>query len=119
MLAVCLHPPVDGIVYTVKAGDTAESLGKYIWCKQRTNHFICFNDLEISGIQAGGIVIPSGSLPETCVQVMLHLVLLQPPTATVLTAVTYRQTGINFRSTFSNGYAYGYCTWYAYERRMQ
>jgi len=111
-------PPVDGIVYTVKAGDTAESLAStYSASKER---IISFNDLEISGIQAGArIVIPSGSLPEN-----MRPGYVAPRAATTTygygsDSSNLSTTGINFRSTSSNGYAYGYCTWYAYERRMQ
>lgn len=79
-------PPVNGIVYTVKSGDTADSLAK----KYSTNadQITFFNDAEVSGLQVGEqIVIPNG----------------QPPATPVY----------NFLAIYgSNGYDYGFCTWY-------
>ena len=109
--------PTDGVIYTVKAGDTPEGLATaYSASKDR---IISFNDLEISGLTAGArIVIPSGILPEN-----------QRPGYVAPTRATAYGYGVssgnlvtvssNFRSTSGNGYAYGYCTWYAYERRLQ
>lgn len=108
--------PIDGVIYTVKAGDTPESLAtKYTASKDR---IVTFNDLEISGMQAGTrIVIPSGTLPENMRPGY------QAPRPAYYGGYSdtsgLSTTGINFRSTSSNGYAYGYCTWYAFERRMQ
>lgn len=110
--------PTDGVVYTVKTGDTADSLAStYSASKDR---IISFNDLEISGLTPGTrIVIPNGVLPEA----------MRPGyVAPVSRATTYGYaTGTdnlttvssNFHSTSGNGYAYGYCTWYAFERRLQ
>ena len=103
--------PTDGVIYTVKAGDTPEGLATaYSASKDR---IISFNDLEISGLTAGArIVIPSGILPEN-----------QRPGYVAPTRATAYGYGVssgnlvtvssNFRSTSGNGYAYGYCTWYA------
>lgn len=111
-------PPVDGVVYTVKAGDTTESVaGKYAASKER---IISFNDLEIDGMKAGSqIVIPGGTLPED-----------QRPgyQAPVGRASSYGgSSGYRVSSSIQgmrsgsvgNKYAWGYCTWYAYERRAQ
>jgi len=108
-------PPIDGVVYTVKAGDSADSIAStYSASKDR---IISFNDLEISGVQSGArIVIPGGVLPET-----------QRPgyQAPVSRATTYSGgTGYRVSSGISgvsagNKYAWGNCTWYAYERRVQ
>lgn len=79
-------PPVNGIVYTVKAGDTAASLAaKY---SASSDQIIAFNDAEITGLQVGEqILIPGG----------------QTPAAPVY----------NFFAIYgSNGYDYGFCTWY-------
>jgi len=111
-------PPIDGVVYTVKASDTPESIAKtYASNKDR---IISFNDLEISGLKAGSkIVVPNGSLPED-----------QRPgyQAPVSQTSSYGgSSGYRVNSNIAgmrsgsagNKYAWGYCTWYAYERRAQ
>jgi surface antigen len=111
-------PPVDGIVYTVRSGDTPDGLASTYGANK--DRIISFNDLEISGLKPGSkIVIPSGTLPEN----------QRPGYVAPRTAVaTYGTLGntdnlstvtAGFKSTSGNGYAYGYCTWYAYERRAQ
>lgn len=112
-------PPVDGVIYTVKAGDTPDSVAStYSASKDR---IIAFNDLEISGMQPGArIVIPGGILPEN------QRPGYQAPRTNAYggysgysDASNLSTVAANFRSTSGNGYAYGYCTWYAYERRLQ
>lgn len=103
-------PPsgVNAIVYTVKSGDTPDSLAE----KYRTNKdsIIAFNDAEVSGLKVGmQIIIPDG---------------LQP-----VARGASVNTGIYSGSSFawggfapiygSNGYDYGYCTWYAAVKRAQ
>ncbi|HEX7963801.1 MAG TPA: CHAP domain-containing protein [Candidatus Saccharimonadales bacterium] len=87
-------PPVNGIVYTVQSGDTIDSLAS----KYRANHdqIVAFNDAEIAGIQTGEqILIPNGQLPA-------------PTVITRVSAAVYGSY---------NGYDYGFCTWYAANRR--
>lgn len=58
--AQILVPPVTGIVYTVKQGDTVASLASTYQADQ--NKIIAFNDAEIGGIQPGQrILIPDGT----------------------------------------------------------
>lgn len=90
-------PPVNGIVYTVKAGDTPASLAARYQADQ--NQIITYNDAEISGLKPGDqIIIPNGQ-----VQV-----------------VTARAVSVSFSSFTAsyggNGYDYGYCTWYVANR---
>jgi surface antigen len=94
-------PPhgVNGIVYTVKEGDTPASLAE----RYRANRdaIIAFNDAEVSGLTEGEkIVIPDG---------------LQPVQR------TYGSFAWNsYAAVYSgNGYDYGYCTWWAALRRAQ
>lgn len=101
--------PVDGIVYTVKEGDTVEKLAeKY---KASRDRIVAFNDLEIDGLKKDvKIVIPAGQLPET-----------ERP-GYVAPTLSYYSTqsiaGTLFRgSSAGNGYAYGYCTFYAKNMR--
>jgi len=89
-------PPVNGIVYTVADADTVESLAtKY---KANVDQIIAFNDAEITGIKPGEqIIIPNGQIV---------------PVAPAYVS-TIRATG-SFVATYgSNGYDYGYCTYYA------
>ncbi len=97
--------PRDGVVYTVKSGDTIQGLAdKY---KADASTITTYNDLEISGITAGlKIVIPGGVLPTN-----------ERPgySAPVVTGGGY-YSGYRAGSV-GNRYAFGNCTWYAYERR--
>ncbi|HSX32033.1 MAG TPA: LysM peptidoglycan-binding domain-containing protein [Candidatus Saccharimonadales bacterium] len=89
-------PPQNGIVYTVKSGDTVDSLSQ----KYRANkdQLIAYNDVELTGLKPGErILIPDGQ---------------QPAPAVYVTRATVAVYGYN-------GYDYGWCTWYAAERRSQ
>ncbi len=95
-------PPVTGIVYAVKAGDTPASLAQKFKADQ--SQIIAYNDAEISGLQVGEqIIIPNGQQ------------------AAVRTSSTSYGLGYlgGVPSYGSNGYDYGFCTWYAANRRAQ
>lgn len=98
-----------GIVYTVKAGDDAPKLAERY--KADSDRIITYNNLEISGLVAGQkIVIPDGVLPEN------ERPGYRPPVVS--------RSSVNFLSVrptvfAGNGYAYGYCTWYAFNRRAE
>jgi surface antigen len=94
-------PPagVDGIVYKVKAGDTAKKLAdKYNASK---SDLIAFNDAELTGLIKGErIVIPDGTVAA--------------PT------YNFSYSGFAFGYTAQygfNGYDFGWCTWYVANRR--
>lgn len=93
-------PPVTGIVYTVKAGDTLDSLAtKY---KTNKDQLIAFNDAEISGIKVGErIIMPNGTLP----------------TPALTRGLAWGGSSPIFGA--NNGYDFGYCTWYAADRRKE
>ncbi len=109
-------PPVDGIVYTVREGDTVDSLaGKYGADKSR---IVSFNDLELGGLTPGKtIVIPGGVLPsnERPGYVDPHLAASQGSYYGGYSTVNAQIA----RASAGNRYAFGNCTWYAYERRLQ
>ena len=101
--------PRDGIVYTVKAGDTVASIAdKY---KSDASVITTYNDLEISGVTAGlKIVVPNGQLPTN----------ERPGYVAPVTYSSASSGGYyaGYRSgSVGNRYAFGNCTWYAYERR--
>lgn len=94
-------PPtgVSGIVYVVKSGDTVQSLAtKY---KANADQITLYNDPEISGLPVGEkIIIPNGQMQ---------------------VAPAYGSRALLSAGSFtaqygSNGYARGYCTYYAAAR---
>ncbi|OGL22188.1 hypothetical protein A2707_02525 [Candidatus Saccharibacteria bacterium RIFCSPHIGHO2_01_FULL_45_15] len=109
-------PPVDGVVYTVKSGDTADTIANAY--KADKDRIVRFNDLEISGATVGSkIVVPGGILPEE------QRPGYQAPASPVRVNST-GESGFRLKSTIargssSNTYAWGYCTWYVFERRAQ
>lgn len=98
-------PPADGVVYTVRASDTIDGLAStYNTTKERIT---AVNNLEISGLKPGAkIIIPGGILPTE----------QRPGYVAPRAAVAADFSGI---SSGGNGYAYGYCTYYASARRAQ
>lgn len=105
-----LIPGTTGVVYTVKNGDTPTSLAdKY---KADSDRIITYNDLEITGLRPGAqIVIPGGILPD-------------PERPGYVAQSSRYNTGITISSVSptvfgGNGYAFGYCTFYAFNRRAE
>lgn len=99
-----LIPGVTGVIYVVKSGDDVAKLAsKY---KADKNRIISYNNLEFSGLQPGArIVIPGGVLPTT-----------ERPG--YVAPVSYSYSFAAGPTVYSgNTYAYGYCTYYAYNKR--
>jgi LysM repeat protein len=97
-----LISPVNGIVYKVNVGDTVDALAaKYSANKEL---LIAMNDAEV-GLPVGQyIIIPDGSLPTT--------------RARALGGVSGFSFGLGAQYS-GNGYDFGYCTWYAADRRIK
>jgi surface antigen len=94
-------PPVNGIVYTVKAGDTPASIAKKYSADE--SQVITLNDAEINGLTPGElIIVPNGRI------------------ATVASAsVSFGSFG-GFTAVYGgNGYDPGWCTWYVANRRAE
>lgn len=110
-----LIPPTDGVIYTVKGGDTVTSIAsKY---QASSSRIVSFNDLELSGLRPGKtIVIPGGVLPAA-----ERPGYVAPSTSSGgyygggYAAIDAQMAG----ASAGNRYAFGNCTWYAYERRVQ
>ncbi|MGD8373460.1 MAG: LysM peptidoglycan-binding domain-containing protein [Candidatus Woesebacteria bacterium] len=104
-----------GVLYTAKSGDTAESLAsKY---KADKDRIITFNDLELTGVKEGNeLIIPDGVLPEN-----ERPGYVAPAATTTTSSYSSSSTVVASGITVygNNGYAYGYCTWYAYNRRAE
>ncbi len=99
-----ISPISDGIVYSVVSGDTPQSLAdKY---RASKDAIIAFNDAEVSGLPVGEkIVIPGGT---------------QPAARSTGAAVFGGFAWGGYTAVYSsNGYDYGWCTYYAALRRAQ
>lgn len=107
-------PPVDGVVYTARDGDTAESIAaKY---KSDAARIVSQNDLELHGLSAGTrVIVPGGVLPES-----ERPGYVAPRTVYTTPVVTSTQLyNSDYTVQAGNRYSYGYCTWYAYNRRAE
>lgn len=109
--------PINGVLYSVKSSDTTESLAKKYKVDQ--TRLIGYNDLEVSGLKSNSsIILPDGVLPEE----------ERPGYVAPVEVVSYYAgvgSGFGGRTwyissgTGSGPYAYGNCTLYAYNRRVQ
>lgn len=101
-------PNVDGVLYTVRPGDTVDSIAqRYSTNRER---LVSYNDLEINGVTAGQqIVLPGGILPTN-----ERPGYVAPSRSSGSIAYSYSNSAVA-----GNRYDYGYCTWYAYNRRAQ
>ncbi len=106
-------PGTDGVVYTVKQGDTIDTIAsRYNVDKQR---IVTYNDLELTGVNAGmRIVLPEGVLPDN----ERPGSVVRSPNASFSTPASGQTFTANAASV-GNRYSYGYCTWYAYNRRAE
>ena len=113
-------PPIDGVVYTLKAGDTADSIASTY--KADKNRIISFNDMELNGVTAGQkIVVPGGIMPEDQrpgYQAPVRGSLGTTPSSSAV-GTGYRVDSNIAGASAGNRYAWGNCTWYVYERRLQ
>ena len=101
-------PPVGvaGLVYTVKDGDTPQTLAERYGADK--NLIIAYNDAEIAGLKVGErIIIPDG----------------RPPTPTVNRYIASSNSGFAWGGGVAvyggGGFDYGYCTLDAAMRRAQ
>jgi N-acetylmuramoyl-L-alanine amidase len=91
-------PPVNGVVYTVKSGDTPASIAQHFSADE--GQVIALNDAEINGLQPGEqIIVPNGKIA-----------------APVITYSSSLNLGSFAANYGGNGYDYGWCTYYAASR---
>lgn len=100
--------PITGITYTVGAGETADAIA----AKHKTTaeDIIAFNDVEVKGLPAGSkIIVPNGTKYTAPVSTSRR-------SSTSSSSVSFSFGG-NSTVYSGNRYAYGYCTYYAYNKR--
>ena len=112
-------PAVNGIVYTVKDGDTLQSIaGKY---GSTADSIITMNDIKDDNVTTGEVILlPDGILPEE--ERPEYVAPAKADEAKHSTSAPSTATNALWSTGTSRGgnnYAYGYCTWYAYNRRVQ
>lgn len=111
-------PQVDGVVYSIKDGDTIAALAeKY---KADAERVVLYNALDRGAQLTTGlrIVLPGGQLPEN-----ERPGYTAPGSAGRYGSIASRggTSGAsygNFAASVGNRYAPGNCTWYSYERRL-
>ncbi len=113
--------PTDGVLYTVKDGDTAQSIAdKY---KVDPTRVILYNDLDQSGVQPGmQIILPGASLPNNERPGYVAPVQVSYATTTYIGGYSAGFGGNSWRigvGTAPNSYAFGNCTAYAFNRRVE
>ncbi len=96
--------PVNGVLHTVSATDTPDGLA--LLYKANAQQIISFNDAEIDGLKPSSkIIIPDGVVQESA-------------PAPVSFSQSSGSMSTSFAPRFSgNGYDYGWCTWWAANRR--
>jgi len=105
---ILVIPPVNGIVYTVKAGDTADTIAQKFNASK--DQIIASNDAEVGGLSTNEqILIPDGSVVA--------------PVASLASYYSSASVGFSFGGGSaiygSNGYDFGWCTWYVSNRRAE
>ncbi len=106
-------PNIDGVLYTVKNGDTVDTIAS----RYQTNRerLVSYNDLELSGLTPNQqLVLPGGILPETERPGYRSPVAPRSTSTVSSGAISPNRSG-----AIGNRYDYGYCTWYVYNRRAE
>ena len=113
--------PTNGILYTTKDGDTLDAIAEKYGSKK--SDIITYNDLEFSTSVANGtrLIVPGGTLPENERPGYTASPRRGVPANSNWSAGAAAGVASSFRGVVSAGnkYAWGNCTWYAYERRIQ
>lgn len=96
-----LLPGVNGVVYKTQPGDTVESLARRF--QGNKDQIVAFNDAE-GGLPIGQFVIIPGGTPNTA-------------RGSYSSTSSVSASSASFSPTYgSNGYDYGWCTWYVAAR---
>jgi len=99
--------PINGVAYKVNSGDTIDSIiSKY---QVNRDQVVAFNDIEAGNLPVGEYIVLPNAQPASRATG-------NPSLANVSTAGGFAWGGGAVYGA-SNGYDYGYCTWYAKNRR--
>lgn len=107
-------PAVDGVIYTVKDGESLQAIAdKY---QSSSDAIVTLNDIKDDAVVPGEVILlPDGVLPEN-----------ERPEYVAPTTKTTKKASSSSSTLWSTGtssggntYYYGYCTWYAYNRRVE
>lgn len=116
--------PVDGVLHKVSGSDTIDSIAERYSANRA--QLVAFNDLEIDGLSSGReIIVPNGDLPENQRPGYVAPAPAVTQAAPVNAGVNYGNysggsgSANTYAASVGNRYAFGNCTWYAYERRAQ
>jgi surface antigen/LysM repeat protein len=107
-------PQVDGVVYVVKEGDTVESIVEKYGSTPELIYY--YNDDIIDGQLSPGLqlILPDGELPNE-----ERPEYVAPVNYPVYSGGRNAYVASGGPMMAGNRYAYGYCTYYAYNRRVQ
>lgn len=104
---VLIISPINGIAYRVAAGDSLDSiLAKYSANREQV---VAFNDIESGSLPVGEYIVLPGAQPAARATA-------SPSLANVSSSGGFAWGGGAVYGG-ANGYDYGYCTWYAKNRR--
>lgn len=99
--------PVTGVLHTVQATDTPESLAATY--QASAEQIVAFNDVELNGLKAGAqIIVPNGVKAATSSS--------RSTRSSGSSSASFSYGG-SVALFAGNRYAYGYCTYYAYNKR--
>jgi surface antigen len=102
-------PMVNGVVYTMKDGDDLNAIvDKY---KGSVSEVLAVNNISTTAKSGDVIVIPNGVLPQN------ERPGYTAPSPSVSAPPSSSTLYSNSAAMVGNRYSYGYCTWYAYNRR--
>jgi surface antigen/LysM repeat protein len=112
-------PPVDGVAVTTRDGDSASSLASAYHVDGQT--ILDFNYLRTSGDSAlptgTQLVIPGGKGPQfEKATPTLRLPSLSSPSSRGAPGFTVASGGAPVTAAVGNRFAFGYCTWYVFNR---
>lgn len=100
--------PINGIVYKVAGGDTIDSIvSKY---QVNRDQVVSFNDLEAGNLPVGEYIVLPGAQPAARAT-------SRPSLSNIASSGGFAWGGGAVYG--SNGYDYGYCTWYVKNRKPE